>query len=485
MRTRHTLLLAGATALLVFAGACYDDEPTAPDNSQATSIYLTDAPFPYDTVEAVEIWIERIDLSTSADTTSIGGQVWVTVATPRRRVDLLDYHNGATLLVGQSTIPAGQYRAARMVIDTDSSRIVARGGAEMPVNWQSSTGRPTLHALVEAALDVPAEGAHIVIDFDVGRSFVRLAPGDPFIFLPWFRAVDRTATGSVQGTVTASLLDGSAVPIENAAVTVYRVYGDEDALFVAATARTDEQGAYTAAFLMPGTYVVSAEAPNGQAVANGRPRFLHDDSRAPVSVARGLATPVSFSLAEVSGASITVEWPRTLAIGDTADLTATVRDEAGAPVANPAVTWLTSNSAVASVTASGHVARVAGVSAGRATITARSGSLADSAVVQVGDSVGTGGGPPATTVASLSITPASLVVAVGDSAAFVVTARDSANVVLTNPGVSWSVSDSTIALIFSPPVGPQYVVVRARKAGTVTVQATAQTKTATATLVVR
>jgi hypothetical protein len=490
MRTAHTLLLAGTAALLAAAGACYDDDAPAPTGpSQSTRVYLTDAPFPFDSVDAVEIYIHRIDFSEQTDTTGGSGGGWVTVATPRRRVNLLDYQNGDTVLVGQSTIPAGQYRAVRMVIDTDSSRIVGRNGAELPVEWQSSSGRPTLHALVEAALDVPSAGAAVVIDFDVGRSFVQQAPGTPFIFLPWFRAVNSAATGSVQGTVVGRLLDGTTEPIRNAAVTLYRVYGDEEALITAATARTDAQGAYKAAFLMPGTYLVRAEAPGARTLANGTVRFFHEDTRPAVSVAQGLATAASFALSELSRSFIGIEGRFTLAPGDTTELTATVSDAAGALVTNPQVAWTTSNEAVATVAGSGRTARVAGIAAGSATITARSGTLVDTAVVIVSTGGsgggGGGGGPSGAVVASLSMNPASLGVALGDTAVFVATARDANNQILRDRPVAWTVSDSSVAQLVSSPTGPQYVVLRGRQRGSVTVRATVETKTATGTLTVQ
>jgi hypothetical protein len=488
MRLPRSFLLAGtAAALLAAAGACYDDAPALTGAPQTTRVYLTDAPFPFDSVDAVEIFIERIDFSAQPDTSGGAGQEWVTVATPGRRINLLDYQNGDTVLVGQGAIPAGQYRAVRMVIDTDQSRIVGRNGAELPVEWQSSSGRPTLYALVEAAMEVPSAGAAVVIDFDVGRSFIQQAPGTPFIFLPWFRAVNSAATGSVQGTVMGRLLDGSTEPIRNAAVTLYRVYGDEEALVTAATARTDAQGAYKAAFLMPGTYLARAEAPGARTLANGSVRFFHEDTRIPVDVAQGLATAASFSLAELSRAFIGIEGRFVVAPGDSTDLSVVVSDAQGAPVANPAVTWTTSNAAVATVVGSGRTARVAGIAVGSATITARSGTLEDTAVVIVSTDSGSGGngGGTGAAVAALSINPASLGVTLGDSAVFVATARDANNQILRDRHVAWTVSDSTVAEFFSPSNGPQYVVLRTRRRGTVTVRATVETKSATGTLTVQ
>jgi len=156
-------------------------------------------------------------------------------------------------------------------------------------------------------------------------------------------------------------------------------------------------------------------------------------------------------------------------------------------VANPAVTWTTSNAAVATVVGSGRTARVAGIAVGSATITARSGTLEDTAVVIVSTDSGSGGngGGTGAAVAALSINPASLGVTLGDSAVFVATARDANNQILRDRHVAWTVSDSTVAEFFSPSNGPQYVVLRTRRRGTVTVRATVETKSATGTLTVQ
>jgi len=82
-----------------------------------------------------------------------------------------------------------------MVINTARSRILRRGGVEAQVNWQASTGTPTLYAYVEGGeMQVPDQGADIVIDFDVGRSFREDYPGGPFTFPMPFRDHDLVIT---------------------------------------------------------------------------------------------------------------------------------------------------------------------------------------------------------------------------------------------------------------------------------------------------
>jgi len=339
---------------------------------------------------------------------------------------------------------------------------------------------------------VPAGGANIVIDFDVGRSFIQDFPGAPFTFLPWLRAVNQAATGSITGTVQASLLDDTSAPIPNATITVFRgsASSHESTWSVAATARTDAQGDYKVAFLMPGSYIVRAEAPGPRKLGDTTSRFLHADTRTGASVARGGDTPLSFSLGEVDRAflGITPDSGYALAPGDTAELSVVVSDSKGRPVANPAVSWTSTNPDVATVTGNGPTARVAGIALGTANVIARSGELADTVPVTVTtdpDPGSGGGGNSGVAVGSLSITPAGVGVSVGDTVVFVATPLGTDGQPLTNRAVAWSVTDSTVAYFVSPPSGPPYAVVRGRARGTISVVAVCEGETAIARLTVQ
>src|SRR5215216_5214178 len=120
-RTLGTALLLGAAAL--GAAACSDGGPPSGTRSAGTRILLTDAPFPYDSIAQVNLYIERLEASASQDTT-LGIQPWVTVAEPKKVFNLLDYQNGATALLGEATIPNGKYRMLRMTIDAGRSSLV-------------------------------------------------------------------------------------------------------------------------------------------------------------------------------------------------------------------------------------------------------------------------------------------------------------------------------------------------------------------------
>jgi hypothetical protein len=127
----------------------------------------------------------------------------VVVASPDRTFNLLDLQNGSTALLGEAVVPPGQYRAVRLVFDptrstlteTDGDLVATRSGPGAPgINWQAKADQPSLFALVEEGLGIGENGEDIVVDFDVGRSFL-YDGGTEFTFIPHLRAIVRAGSG--------------------------------------------------------------------------------------------------------------------------------------------------------------------------------------------------------------------------------------------------------------------------------------------------
>src|SRR3989442_2689632 len=263
----HSVLAAVA---LVGLGGCYQDVSSGPPRGRPlVRVSLTEAPFQYDLVTSVNIYVVRMEASTQVDTS--GGGTWVLITEPRKTFDLLGLQQGATAFVGEGELPAGQYQAIRMTIDTSLSSIGWGCCNTALVNWQNHSGSSEmqLYAFVEHAFDVPPEGADIVIDFDVGRSFLYAFYGNPdFTFIPNLRAINSAASGAIAGTVTAGDFAPPS-PIKNANITVCGADPcDPPNAYVVATGRSDDTGYYKVAFLGAGSYTVRIEPeyPSLQAV---------------------------------------------------------------------------------------------------------------------------------------------------------------------------------------------------------------------------
>jgi len=459
-----------AVAAAVLAG-CYQDDAsvTAPQAVRPQiTVRLTDAPFPYDSLYSVNIYVVRIEAEADTADTSGGGQ-WTVITEPRKTFDLLALQQGATAILGQGQMAAGQYRAVRMTIDTSLSSITWNDAAQhpAPVNWH---GWSTILAFVEYPVNVPTQGADIVLDFDVGRSFVFnfYSSNNEFDFTPHLRAINSAAAGAIAGVVTQGA-NGTTQPVSNAQVWVYGTYpGRADSAYLEATGRSDGDGRYKVAFLPPGSYVVRIEEPF---LPNLDPVITSG-----VQVTAGNTTPLSVLLPNAGssgGAYVRISGPTSVGVGGTITLFAAVGDPNGNPVPNPSVTWTSSPADTASVTGFGDSARVTGRLQGFATITATSGGLSDVHQVQV-----TASSAP---VATVTVVPAGANLAVGDSLAFRADLKDSGGNLLSNRSVSWYTADSTIIQVYS--YGTTGIVF-ARAAGTAVLHATSEGKTGQTTITV-
>jgi len=263
--SRLALAVAGALGL----AACNSSEtgPVSPGREGMTSVFLTDAPFPFDRIARVDIHISEIGLSPQADT-SQGPPGWITVATPDRVFNLLDLQNGTTALLGEADVPPGQYRAVRVTFDPARSSMTDTDGGHPAINWQAKGDIPTLFGLVEEAMAIDENGEDVVIDFDVGRSFLP-DDGNGFIFIPFLRAITRAGSGGIAGTLVHS--DGGA-PIPLAVVSIHHAFDSATTLGpLVATSRSDVSGAFNASFLRPGHYMVVPEDLERDVVGPTRP----------------------------------------------------------------------------------------------------------------------------------------------------------------------------------------------------------------------
>lgn len=192
------------------------------------------------------------------------------------------------------------------------------------------------------------------------------------------------------------------------------------------------------------------------------------------SVAAGKATISAASEGKSGTASITVLAPvaavtldratAIVAIGDSLQLTATLKDAAGAIITGRIVTWTSSAPTLATVSASGMITALA---AGSVTITAASeGKSADAAVTVL---------PP---VASITLNKSAGRILPGDTLQLTATLKDGNGATLSNRKVTWSSSAATIASVSASGL------VSGIATGASTITATSEGKTATANITV-
>lgn len=171
--------------------------------------------------------------------------------------------------------------------------------------------------------------------------------------------------------------------------------------------------------------------------------------------------------APVATVSVALNSP-TVVAGQTTQASATTRDAANTVLMGRVITWASSNSAVATVDAAGLVTTL---TAGTSDITATSEGKSGSATLTVT-------APPPAPVANVSVNLSLPTVTVGGTSQATAALTDANNNALTGRVITWSTSDATIATVDANGL------VTTLKDGTVTVTATSEGKTGSATLTV-
>lgn len=265
--TNRTLLSLLATCAIAVT-ACGD---TTGGGTGTLSVRLTDAPFPFSQVERVDVFVVRIDAKQAEPTTAEASSEsnmsgWTTLASPNAAINLLDLSNGTTMNLGEATLPTGTYRGFRLVIDPAQSSITLNDGSQPDVQWPSAA-RTGIKIVLDAPISLTSAGSVLVVDFDVGRSFVMRGNSiaqNGLLFKPVLRGTATDITGSASGTVrgdnaTGPLIAGATVEVLKAGTPIT----DTDDANIVATTQTDANGAFRFAFLLPGTYVVRVTPPTG------------------------------------------------------------------------------------------------------------------------------------------------------------------------------------------------------------------------------
>src|SRR5947199_2697924 len=173
------------------------------------------------------------------------------------------------------------------------------------------------------------------------------------------------------------------------------------------------------------------------------------------------AGPLPVASVTVSPASASVP------IGQAVQLTATPKDASGNPLTGRTVTWASSNTSVGTVNASG---LVTGVVAGATTITATSEGQSGTSAVTV-----TAAPVP---VASVTVSPATAAVFVGQTTQLTATPKDANGNTLTGRTITWASSPSSIAGVNGSGLAAGVAV------GSATITATSEGKSGTSTITV-
>lgn len=182
-------LLALATLLVATSAvvvACSDS--TGPGRT-LVRVELTDAPFPYDSVNSVDVFVVRIDArqrtadsadaaqNVSADSSRTRGG-WTVLAEPQAAINIAALRTD-TASLGTVSLESGSWSALRMIIDPARSSITLKNGTKLTVGTSGSA--IVFPSAAQSGIKINLTGnrslqagdtTRLVIDFDLDNSFV-------------------------------------------------------------------------------------------------------------------------------------------------------------------------------------------------------------------------------------------------------------------------------------------------------------------------
>ncbi len=230
------------------------EEQDNPPLLQTLSLFLTDAPFPYDLIAEVNVHILRIEVKTGAANDTVP---FITIMDDEQTFNMLSLTNGTTADLGQIELPVGSYEFFRMFVD--DGNVVMNDGEVFELKVPSGSQSGIKIQPNENIEIIEGENPEFLLDFDVSKSLVvRGNPDSPngitgFNFKPVIRAINLANTGSLSGEVTAF---SSGEVLANAHISLLAA----DTVYT--TSVSNELGEYKIIGLAEGSYDILVELDN-------------------------------------------------------------------------------------------------------------------------------------------------------------------------------------------------------------------------------
>ncbi len=233
------------------------------DNKGNVNIKLTDAAFPFDFVSQANVGITKIELKNEKGEYLT---VFETSSGTGNSYNILEYTNGNTVTVKNSTLPVGTYSHSRVTFGEASvimNGSITGSGENSFFNFSSADQR-TIEVACYPVLDIEDSGnSDVLIDIDANNTFQFQSNGvfgswislitsiSGCTYNPTFRVCDLNKTGKISGNVT---LNG--VNTQNAIVTVNV---DNNTL----ATHTEADGKYAFIGIPSGNYSIKVELEDG------------------------------------------------------------------------------------------------------------------------------------------------------------------------------------------------------------------------------
>lgn len=194
-------------------------------------MYLVDSP---STLDSVIICVTRVEVHKSGSDSTSG---WFVINDSTRYFDLLLLTNGASSVLGDTTLTAGKYTQIRLIIGTGSYVIDQGVKHDLEIPSGSQTGLKLTHQFTIE----DGKLYELILDFNVDKSIIITGNGK-YKLKPTIRVMPMVISGSIAGQV---------LPLD-AQPTVWTVYGTDTI-----TTYADLQGFFKLIALPQGIYDVN------------------------------------------------------------------------------------------------------------------------------------------------------------------------------------------------------------------------------------
>jgi Domain of unknown function (DUF4382) len=212
---------------------CSDQTTNVPTDEQSGSIkmYLVDSP---SSMDSVIICVTRVEVHKSGSDSTSG---WFVINDSTRYFDLLQLTNGASAVLGDTSLSPGQYTQIRLMIGTGSYVIDQGVKHDLEIPSGSQSGLKLNHQFTIES----GKLYELLLDFNVDKSIVITGNGT-YKLKPTIRVMPIIISGSISGHI---------LPLE-AQPTIWTVYGTDTI-----TTFTDLQGFFKLMALPAGLYDVN------------------------------------------------------------------------------------------------------------------------------------------------------------------------------------------------------------------------------------
>ena len=201
------VFLALLSSILIWTG-CSDDSTGVDPVVQngRLKMYLVDSPAAFD---SVIICITSVEVHKIGND-STGG--WFVINDSTRYFDLLLLTNGASAILGDTSLAAGHYTQIRLIIGVGSYVVVQGVKHNLEISSGFQTGLKLIHQFT-------IEGGklyELILDFDAEQSIV-ISGNGTYKLIPTIRVMPMVTSGSIAGQV---------LPLE-AQPTIWTVHGTD------------------------------------------------------------------------------------------------------------------------------------------------------------------------------------------------------------------------------------------------------------------